>query len=80
MRIASISKPLSAVALLQLHHRNLVDLDAPIQRYLPEFPRKKFEGEEVDITVRQLLSHQAGIRHYQTITKMKGLLAQHLAC
>ena len=65
MRIASISKSLAAVGLLQLYQRNLLDLDAPIQQYLPEFPRKEFEGEEVEISCRLLLSHLAGIRHYQ---------------
>ena len=65
MRIASISKSLAAVGLLQLYQRNLLDLDVPIQQYLPEFPRKEFEGEEVKISCRLLLSHLAGIRHYQ---------------
>lgn len=64
MRIASISKPLASVAVLQLYQRNLVDLDCPIQRYVPEFPLKKFEGEDVEVTVRLLLCHLAGVRHY----------------
>ena len=69
MRIASISKPLATVALLQLYQRNLIDLDAPIQEYVPEFPRKKYAGEDVVISVRMLLSHMAGIRHYQKAGK-----------
>ena len=73
MRIASISKPLTAVALLQLWQRGLVDLDAPIQQYVPEFPRKEFNGKPVDITTRQLLCHLAGIRHYEK--KVKGMLS-----
>ena len=72
MRIASISKPLTAIALLQLYQKGLVDLDAPIQTYLPEFPSKSFDGEPVDVTVRLLLSHLAGIRHYQKITEKNG--------
>lgn len=64
MRIASISKPLTAVALFQLRQKGLVDLDAPIQEYVPAFPHKKFEGKSVSITTRLLLSHLAGIRHY----------------
>lgn len=66
MRIASISKPLTAVALLQLWEKKQVDLDAAIQRYVPSFPKKSFRGEPVQITTRQLLSHMGGIRHYKT--------------
>ena len=65
MRIASISKSLSVVGLLQLYQQHKVDLDAPVQDYVPAFPRKQYEGEDVEITVRMLLSHMAGIRHYQ---------------
>ena len=64
MRIASISKPLTAVALLQLWQKGLVDLDAPIQTYVPLFPCKTYAGKKVVITTRQLLSHLGGIRHY----------------
>ncbi len=65
MRIASISKPLTAVALLQLWQRGLVDLDAPIQKYVPSFPQKAINGKPVEVTTRQLLSHLGGIRHYR---------------
>ena len=66
MRIASISKPLTSVALFQLWEKNKADLDAPIQQYVPKFPQKSFEGEPVTITTRHLLSHTAGVRHYKT--------------
>lgn len=74
MRIASISKPMAAVALMQLWRRGLVDLDAPIQTYVPEFPRKEFEGNPVDITTRQLLSHLGGIRSYRKKAGMASIL------
>lgn len=64
MRIASISKPLTATALMQLWEKGKIDLDAPIQSYLPDYPSKTFQGEPVTITTRQLLSHMAGIRTY----------------
>eukprot|EP00731_Ephydatia_muelleri_P022836 Em0015g419a len=64
LRIASISKAMTAVALMQLWERGKVDLDAPIQRYVPCFPEKEFAGKPVAITTRQLLTHTAGIRHY----------------
>lgn len=59
-RIASIAKPMTAIAIMQLMERGVLDLDVPIQIYLPEFPVKK-EGV---ITTRQLLQHTAGIGEY----------------
>ncbi|XP_047473617.1 serine beta-lactamase-like protein LACTB, mitochondrial [Penaeus chinensis] len=64
MRIASISKSLTMTAVAKLWEEGKLDLDAPVQKYIPGFPIKKFEGEEVTITTRHLLSHQSGIRHY----------------
>lgn len=59
-RLGSISKSITAVAVLQLAERGRLDLDAPIQRYCPSFPQKPWP-----ITARQLLAHLGGIRHYQ---------------
>ena len=64
MRIASISKCLTAVAAMQLWEDGLLDLDAPVQSYVPEFPIKMYEEKEMKLTSRQLLCHMAGIRHY----------------
>src|ERR1700676_1729409 len=58
-RLGSISKPITAVAILQLFERGKLDLDAPVQKYCPAFPHKCSP-----ITSRQLLGHLAGIRHY----------------
>lgn len=78
MRIASISKPLTAVALLQLWQKGLVDLDAPVQKYVPEFPGKEYKGEKVVVTTRQLLSHMAGIRHYTKASpQSEGMCVDH---
>ena len=65
MRIASISKCLTAVAAMQLWEDGLLDLDSPVQSYVPEFPSKTHGGREVKMTSRQLLCHMAGIRHYR---------------
>ena len=58
-RTASIAKSLTATAVMQLAERGKLDLDAPIQKYCPAFPEKPWP-----ITVRQLLGHLGGIRHY----------------
>ncbi len=60
-RIASISKPITAVAVMQLVERGLVSLEDPIQKYVPSFPRKAL-GE---VRVRHLLTHTSGVRHYR---------------
>lgn len=59
-RIGSISKALTAGALGVLIKENKIELDVPIQKYVPYFPKKKYE-----ITTRQLAGHLAGIRHYK---------------
>lgn len=59
-RIASITKPMTAIAIMQLYEKGIIDLDKPIQTYLKEFP-KKTKG---DITIRHLLKHTSGISHY----------------
>ena len=41
-RIASVTKSLTAVAAMQLVGKGKLDLDAPIQKYVPSFPTKKF--------------------------------------
>ena len=59
-RIGSVSKILTAAGAALLHQRGELDLDAPVQAYVPSFPRKP-EGE---ITTRLLAGHMGGIRHY----------------
>jgi serine beta-lactamase-like protein LACTB len=58
-RLGSISKPITAVAILQLNERGKLDLDEPVQKYCPAFPKKDWP-----ITTRELLGHLGGIRHY----------------
>src|SRR6266487_880069 len=59
-RIGSVSKPLTATAIAQLFELGKLDLDAPVQRYVPTFPVKS-----APITTRLVGGHLAGIRHYQ---------------
>ncbi len=58
-RLASISKMLTAVAVMQLVEQGKLDLEAPIQKYV-DFPEK-----QAPITCELLLKHQSGIRHYK---------------
>lgn len=59
-RIYSMSKPVAAVALLQLVDKGLVNLHADIRNYLPEFEPFEHDGKPQVVTVHQLLSHTAG--------------------
>ena len=59
-RIGSISKPLTAAAVAQLYAEGRLDVDAPVQTYVPAFPEKR-----APVTTRQLGAHLAGIRHYR---------------
>ncbi|XP_041853971.1 serine beta-lactamase-like protein LACTB, mitochondrial isoform X2 [Melanotaenia boesemani] len=69
MRIASISKPLTSAAVARLCEDGKLDLDVPVQKYVPEFPQKQFDRQDVTITPRMILSHLSGIRHYEKDAK-----------
>lgn len=58
-RVGSVSKPITAAALGVLVERDALDLDAPVQTYVPSFPEKIWP-----VTTRQLAGHLGGIRHY----------------
>ena len=77
-RIASLTKPITATAAMQLAERGKLDLDAPVQRYVPEFPAKQWP-----LTVRHLLAHSGGVRNYrgteETITRHYSRLADALS-
>lgn len=59
-RLGSVSKPLTATATMQLWERGKLDLDSPVQKYCPSFLQKPWP-----ITIRELLGHLDGIRHYR---------------
>lgn len=59
-RLASVSKCLTGSLAALLWEEGKLDLDAPIQKYLPEFPLH----EEGTITARLLGGHLSGIPHY----------------
>jgi CubicO group peptidase (beta-lactamase class C family) len=59
-RLASVSKPITAVAALQLAERGRLDLDAPATRHCAAYPQKAWT-----VTPRQLLCHQGGVRGYR---------------
>lgn len=59
-RIASISKSITAVAIMQLVEKGKIKLDTDIRSYISYFPKKRWI-----VTVRHLLNHTSGIRTYK---------------
>ena len=59
-RLASVTNPMTATAILQLVEQGKIDLDADVQKYVPYFPKKNYP-----VTVRNLLGHLGGISHYK---------------
>ncbi len=56
-QLASVSKPITAIAVMLLLEEGLIELDDPIQKYLPQVP---YEG----VTIRQMLTHKSGMPNY----------------
>ncbi|MEQ8398454.1 serine hydrolase domain-containing protein [Thalassobaculum sp.] len=61
MRLASVTKPFVSVAALALAERGTLDLDAPVNRWLPAFRPRLADGSDAVITVRHLLTHTSGL-------------------
>ncbi len=73
-RTASVLKPMTATGVMTLALVGALDLDAPIQRYCPDYPMKRWT-----VTARALIAHAGGVRpsvfadifnadHYATVT------------
>ncbi len=58
-RLGSLSKTITAVAVMQLAEHGKLNLDEPIQKYCPAYPVKQWP-----LTARQLLAHLGGVRDY----------------
>ena len=60
-RLASVTKPVVATAALALVEAGAISLADPVTRFIPEFRPKLADGGEPVITIRQLLTHTAGL-------------------
>lgn len=72
-RLASLSKLFTAVAVFRLAERRELELDGPARRYCPAF-----SPPNGDPTLRQLLSHHGGVRHFsdEEDTSIRGDVAR----
>jgi CubicO group peptidase (beta-lactamase class C family) len=55
--LASITKPMTAVAMMVLADRGELKLEDPVHKFIPEFT----EGDRKDITIKDILSHTSGL-------------------
>jgi CubicO group peptidase (beta-lactamase class C family) len=68
-RIYSMTKPVTAVAVMMLHEQGRFRLDDPVQQYLPEFAEVRVGAAEAarpptrPITIEDLLLHTSGLSH-----------------
>lgn len=82
--IASMSKPVTATAVMMMRDEGKLSVDDPVSKYLPEFAGlKDSEGREVGITIRQCLTHSSGLsevtaeesEHVSTLAELTPLIA-----
>jgi serine beta-lactamase-like protein LACTB, mitochondrial len=59
-RLGSVSKLITVAAAMRLVEQNVLDIDAPVAKYLPTLPEHLRK-----VTVKQLAGHLAGVRHYK---------------
>jgi len=80
-RIYSMSKPITAAALMILYDEGKFQLDDPVETYIPEFKSTKVwvDGEEVEqkekFTIRHLLTHTAGFCYGWDVSHVDSLYA-----
>jgi CubicO group peptidase (beta-lactamase class C family) len=60
-RVGSVTKTFTALAIMKLYEDAIIDLDAPITDYLPDFSMKSRFPDSDPITIRSLLSHRSGL-------------------
>lgn len=66
MHVASVGKVITAVSVLRLADKNMLDLDQKVNTILEGFPYST-------ITIRNLLSHRSGIPYYGHFTEKAGV-------
>ena len=69
-RIASLVKPMTAIAIMQLVEQGKVELDVPIEAYLPSYP----QNQKAKITIRQLLKHTSGTPSYKGMKEINNMV------
>lgn len=61
VRIGSVTKPFTALGIMQLQEKGLLDIDQPLVKYLPQFSVKTRNADIKKITVRSVINHTSGL-------------------
>lgn len=78
--IASMTKPVTATAVMMMQEEGKLSVDDPVEKYLPEFSRlKDAAGNKVTITLKQCLTHSSGLSEVPAeesakVTTLAGLM------
>lgn len=73
--LGSIAKVFTATAAMQLAEQGKLDIDQPLQRYLPQFSIKSRYGDASAVTPRNILTHHSGLPGYW----VRGMADRHPA-
>ena len=84
-RAYSVAKPITALGVLRLVHRGEIDLDADANGYLRALRLCDPDGNLASVTVRQLLTHTAGVssdfNHWlEDVPRFSALVGGSIAC
>ncbi len=60
-RVGSITKLFTATAVMQMAEKELIDIDQPLRKYLPQFEIKSRFSNSAPVTPRTILSHHSGL-------------------
>ena len=71
LRIASITKLVTATMIMQLADEGRLDVDKPVKTYLPDLT-----GEAREVSLQQLLNHTSGIAQYDRVASLEQALVE----
>ena len=83
--IASMTKPVTATAVLMLQEEGKLSVDDPVEKHLPEFKDlKSVDGKPVKVTIRHILTHTSGMSEItpveaRDIKDLAGLIPLYVA-
>jgi len=60
-KIQSITKSFTAIAVMQLHEKGLLDINESIKKYIPEFKMETLYDDDNEIIIKDILTHSAGL-------------------
>jgi CubicO group peptidase (beta-lactamase class C family) len=60
-RVGSVSKPFTALAVMQLHEQERLDVDAPLSEAIPDFAIRSADPDAPPVTPRAMMCHESGL-------------------